>query len=348
VPTEASPPRRPPAPVWRFLWRLLLGLAIFLAVGEAGARLMGLGHAYESDPDSYLRSADPDAVFSLKPGYRGFSEGAEVVINSQGLRDEEITVARPPETARILVLGDSVAFGPGVRAEETFPEQLEDMLNNMGGGRRYEVINAGVIGYNTVQERARLEQVGLHFDPHVVILTFVVNDLLDAFSIFDRQYQPTDAFGPAKKWLRRNSYLYRFGQNLSWRILDNWRRGPEQTDRPRPGQRVLEREAEIRRIAELSRQNGAGFVLALYPDNLDNRISPRAPGQAETIGEELHGFAARHGFALVDLTSALGDVRDPRARRMRLREDPHPSPAGHEAIAEALFQHLQAGGLLPQ
>ena len=52
--------------------------------------------------------------------------------------------------------------------------------------------------------------------------------------------------------------------------------------------------------------------------------------------EELERFAAREQVPLVDLTAALGDVRDPRARQYRLREDPHPSPEGHRVIAEAL------------
>ena len=52
--------------------------------------------------------------------------------------------------------------------------------------------------------------------------------------------------------------------------------------------------------------------------------------------DELERFAAREQVPLVDLSAALGDVRDPRARQHRLREDPHPSPEGHRVIAEAL------------
>src|SRR5947208_1302654 len=38
------------------LWRLATGLLIFLAVAEGGLRLADLGHAYESEPESYLPS----------------------------------------------------------------------------------------------------------------------------------------------------------------------------------------------------------------------------------------------------------------------------------------------------
>jgi lysophospholipase L1-like esterase len=344
-PASPAPRHQMPA-ARRLLWRVLLGFIVFVMLAEAGMRLIGLGHSYESDPNAYLRSSDPDVVFDLKPGYRGFSDGAEVAVSSQGLRDHEVAIPAPPNTSRILVLGDSVTFGLGVHAEETFCERLEAMLSGNTAERRYEVINAGVIGYNTIQERAKLEQVGPRVEPDVVILMFVVNDLLDTFSIFERQYEPTDVLAPVKKWLRRNSRLYRFYQNTTWRIIDSRRTDSEQAEKPRDGRRMVEREAEISRIAELSRHAGAHFLLALYPDNLDNPISPRAPGQAETVRNELRQFAARSGFPVVDLTGALGDVRDPRARAMRLREDPHPSPAGHRAIAEALLERVQADGLL--
>jgi lysophospholipase L1-like esterase len=317
-----------------------------VAIAEVGLRAVDLGHPYESEPDSYLRDPDPDVLFVPKPGFRGYSEGTEVAISSQGLRDREYDAAHPPNTTRIVVLGDSVTFGPGVLAEETFSKQLEHRLNGLGDGRRYEVINTGVIGYNTIQERARLERVGLQFQPDVVVLTFVVNDLLDTFSIFDHQYEPGGALAPLKKWLRRNSRLYRFYQNVSWRLEGELRRDPNQPDQPRDRQRVLEREAEIGRIARISRDNGAKFLLVLYPDNLANLEAPDASGRQVTVRDELVGFAARNGLPILDLTEALGDVRDPRARVMRLREDPHPSPTGHRAIADALLSSLQEAGLL--
>lgn len=328
------------------LWRLGISLAIFLGVAELGLRLVGLGHPYESDAAAYQPSADPELLFTLRPGFHGFSEGTQVSISSQGLRDREFAIGRQPNTARILALGDSVTFGPGVLAAETFAKRLESRLNESGGGRRYEVINGGVIGYNTIQERARLEQVGLQFQPNVVLLTFVVNDLLDTFSVLDRQYEPGGALSPLKKWLRRNSQLYRFYQNTSWRLANELNRDPNQPEPARDRQRLLEREAEILRIVRISRDHGAGFLLAIYPDNLYQPVSPDAIGQQETVREHLISFAERNGIPAVDLSEAIGDVRDQRARVMRQREDPHPSPAGHRAIADALLDALQRQGLV--
>jgi hypothetical protein len=87
-------------------------------------------------------------------------------------------------------------------------------------------------------------------------------------------------------------------------------------------------------------------LLTLYPDNLDQTVSPSLAGQPATVRDELIDFASHNGYPVLDLSAAIGDVRDQRARVMRLREDPHPSPAGHRAIAQALFEELSSNGLL--
>jgi hypothetical protein len=43
------------------------------------------------------------------------------------------------------MLGDSVTFGYGVDQTQSFPAELERLLNQSG---KYEVINAGVPGYS--------------------------------------------------------------------------------------------------------------------------------------------------------------------------------------------------------
>ena len=54
-------------------------------------------------------------------------------INAQGLRDTEISIAKPDDAFRILVLGDSVAHGEHVPFDEAFPNQLERQLRDRVG-----------------------------------------------------------------------------------------------------------------------------------------------------------------------------------------------------------------------
>jgi lysophospholipase L1-like esterase len=325
-----------PAAVLGNLIALVVGMLIMLALGEIALRAVDLGHPYYSAPELYQPSDDPRVLFEPRPSFTGFSEGVPLTTNSRGLRERELPLAKPAGTRRVVFLGDSVTFGAGVNDDQPFPRLLESSINGTGGGP-IETVNTGVVGYNTVQELARLEQAGLPYGPDVVVLTFVVNDLLETFSIFDHQYEPTGALANVKVWLRRNSNLYRFVQQMYWRLGQEMRRAREGPTEPlRKRDRVEERLATLAEIVATTRANGASFLLVLYPDNLADPVSPGASGERLTMREELQRFAAREQVPLVDLSDALGDVRDPRARRYRLREDPHPSPEGHRVIAEAL------------
>jgi lysophospholipase L1-like esterase len=329
-----------PAAILGNLLALGAGLLVMLVLAEVALRVVGLGHPYYSAPELYRPSADPRVLFEPRPGFNGFSEGTWVTTNSRGLRERELPSTKPAGTRRAVFLGDSVTFGAGVRDDEAFPRLLEASINGSSASP-IETVNTGVVGYNTIQEQARLEQVGLAYQPDVVVLTFVVNDMLETFSIFDHQYEPTGLLAGAKVWLRRNSHLYRFVQNLYWRIGQEARRAREGPTEPlRKRDRLEERLAILDEMVRTTRASGARFLLVIYPDNLSDPVSAGPSGERLTMREELERFAARNQVPMVDLSAALGDVRDPRARQHRLREDPHPSPEGHRLIAETLHAPL--------
>ncbi len=65
--------------------------------------------------------------------------------NELGLRNPPIDVGREP-CLRIIVLGDSYAFGWGVQKNEAFPRQLEAMIVERYPRVSVEVVNAGYPG----------------------------------------------------------------------------------------------------------------------------------------------------------------------------------------------------------
>jgi lysophospholipase L1-like esterase len=325
-----------PAAILGNLMALGAGLLVMLALGEIALRVVDLGHPYYSAPELYQPSSDPRVLFEPRPRFNGFSEGVWLTTNGRGLRERDLPLAKAPDTRRVVFLGDSVTFGAGVKDDEPFPRLLEVSINGSGAGP-VETVNTGVVGYNTIQELARLEQAGLPYQPDVVVLTFVVNDLLETFSIFDHQYEPTGMLADVKVWLWRNSFLYRFVQQMYWRVGQELRRAREGSTEPlRKRDRLEERLATLDEIVQTTRASGASFLLVLYPDNLSDPVSPGPSGERLTVREELERFAIRARVPLVDLSEVLGDVRDPRARLYRLREDLHPSTEGHRVIAEAL------------
>ncbi len=109
------------------------------------------------------------------PGWESMTMGKLLTINSKGLRDREYEWEKPSGTKRILVLGDSFAWGYGVADSEIFTEVLEREL--AGGEPSWQVLNSGVSGWGTDQEYLFLNSEGFRYSPDIVILAFFcVND----------------------------------------------------------------------------------------------------------------------------------------------------------------------------
>ncbi|MBW2512140.1 MAG: arylesterase [Deltaproteobacteria bacterium] len=76
---------------------------------------------------------------------------------------------------RLLVLGDSLSAGYGLKPEDSFPSRLEEALDV--AGYRVHVINAGVSGDTTAGGLSRLEW-ALVDKPHIVLVELGGNDAL--------------------------------------------------------------------------------------------------------------------------------------------------------------------------
>src|SRR5258708_18598555 len=110
---------------------------------------------------------DGNAV--LKPGYHGrFDYGGasvETRVNSYGYRGHE---PNPNPKSRVLLLGDSFAFGALLDQKETIDARMEEKEPGL------EVDNLGVIGYNLPQQSAPLRDWKL--PANQVVYLFFYND----------------------------------------------------------------------------------------------------------------------------------------------------------------------------
>lgn len=159
---------------------LLFGSILLMLVPlEAGVRLI--------EPREVMRYffMSPDSVLSHRfiPGatgrYKTTEFDVEYSINSLGLRDREITLAKPEGVKRVLMLGDSFTEGDGVSAQENFSSQLQGMLDTAITNQRWQVINAGVGSYSSLLEYLYLTKEGLRLKPDLVILNFDLSDVYD-------------------------------------------------------------------------------------------------------------------------------------------------------------------------
>jgi hypothetical protein len=99
--------------------------------------------------------------------------------NGLGLRGAPADAKKPRGTYRILVLGDSFAFGFGVEDAETFAAVLARTLAPPAGFERVEVLNAGVAGWSADQYLLFLETRALAWQPDLVLLAETENDPAD-------------------------------------------------------------------------------------------------------------------------------------------------------------------------
>jgi hypothetical protein len=96
--------------------------------------------------------------------------------NAAGFRDEEHSLTTAPGVRRLLIIGDSYAYGAGLdRVDQRFGERLGRALSN-ATGTRWEVISAARPDTHTRDHLQFLQQ-GLRYNPDAVLLLYVFNDI---------------------------------------------------------------------------------------------------------------------------------------------------------------------------
>jgi len=92
-------------------------------------------------------------------------------LNSEGFRNREHNINKSNQTYRILIIGDSFTFGQGMRdIKQVYPSLLEKYLNENSQKYKYEIINFGVPGYNSICKINLLKEKGLKYRPDIVII----------------------------------------------------------------------------------------------------------------------------------------------------------------------------------
>jgi lysophospholipase L1-like esterase len=132
--------------------------------------------------------------------------GAHIHTNDLGFRDRQAHIpAKQPGEFRIVVLGDSFTFGPGVEYEHLYTTLLNSRLARSHPD--VKVINLAVEGYNIIQYEAVLEEVGQRLQPDLLVVAmFPVND----FELGDYENHRRIALGgePHLPWYL-SLYVYR-------------------------------------------------------------------------------------------------------------------------------------------
>jgi len=95
--------------------------------------------------------------------------------NSFGFNDIERKIKKEEGAYRIAVLGDSFIWGDGVAYDVIWSHKLERKIK--GYSKNIEVLSWGKRGWSTFKEFEFLKEKGVKFNPDLLIVAFVTNDL---------------------------------------------------------------------------------------------------------------------------------------------------------------------------
>jgi lysophospholipase L1-like esterase len=328
---------RPAFVRWAGNLYLLLASTVVAVVGaEIGLRLVnpwGI-ELFSLLPYHMQGMVDHPQLGYVHPGSITYHLGDNrVSLNAHGHRDDEMPVEKPAGERRILVLGDSVTFGWGVDQGQDFPARLETLLRQRTG-TAWQVINAGVNGYNSEQEATYFATEGIRFQPDIVLLVYVGNDVEPVFDpnvVTWRRYPTWPSSLP--EFLERTrslSYLYQttklFQRMAELRPPDAGAPGRSLTDHPGWPASLK----ALKSISELCERRKIPFLVALES------------GSAEKIPVQLR----QADIDAITLGPAWSRVAPDKHRVSRV--DPHPSAAVHAEFAALLLEELRARGWLEE
>lgn len=116
--------------------------------------------------------------------------GISTKINSLGLKNKEIDLHKPKNVLRISMFGDSFTYGAGLPMYEALPSQLENRLNmSENDSIEIQVLNFGVSGFNTFQEIMYALNYGLKFNPDIIVVVWLYNDIeMNEYALKDFEY----------------------------------------------------------------------------------------------------------------------------------------------------------------
>jgi len=352
---------------------VLIGASMLFAVlcGEVALRLF-LPQIFDVHPRG-MYIEDPDVGYRLTPNFSGVINRSEFSqrfrINGAGLRAHRHPGTDEQDTVRVLVLGDSQAFGFGVADDETFSAQLEHIFADHHPSRSVRVMNGGVPGYGTADQLALLKSMGPKLDPDLIVVQFLsVNDILETLNPAKNRAAVADGWLTTKAasapepqpetdgdgygglvrlifWAKRRSHLLNLTSNglgyaalrlgLTAEVDALWGEDFSADAAAATTDSLIAIAAEARRLGAqcvFLYTTGQNYVL-----NEDYAL----PQSALVVRQA----AESAKVPWIDVTPYLRG-RDDRFEQFN-RLDGHWTATGHRAIAELLAERLTALSLLP-
>jgi hypothetical protein len=288
---------------------LVVSLLLVLIAGEVFLRIK---YADLGDVDNLfvVKHGDsrpfvfqPGVTFKYPGGYRKrLPEPVVWRINREGYRADKPT---PPNSDRfrVLVFGDSEAFGWAVNIEHSFGRLMEQK------DRRVEVLNLSIPGYNAENVADHMAVLVPKYRPDMIFYLFAKNDM-----------DPTMPFYP---WLMKSRML------LVLALLYNRQQHYKDIARRKSpvGERFLRR--QIERMAQTARRAQLPFLVGILNWHYRNYKAYFPAELHDDVYRPNKLTGLKRGYSLTGLNLSPAILKFP-------RYDKHMSPQGHMFVAQRI------------
>lgn len=252
-------------------------------------------------------------------------------INSFGYRDVEHNPVEFDKKRVILIVGDSIVAGHGIRKiENRFSDILQRNL-----GAQYLVVNIARSGWDTAYEYEAI--ISYPYKPKKIVLSYFINDIdgaaRKAGDIPSVLVEPPH--NPVLVYIIKHSYFLNFVYWRLYRFLDKdigekyWQHLNRSYSNP---DIWGAHETELNQIVEFTRNQGIDLTVVVFP-NL------AAVKDSAAITSKVTEFFQSHKVRVLNLEPLL-EGRDPTTLVVNSL-DAHPNEALNREVAELLTREMQ-------
>ncbi len=326
-----------------------LMMGALLLVGEACCRLFTRITFLETS--RYLFTPHRfGASFGNTPGLEGVAFSEKFNIDGDGFRYEpDFNSPAAKDAPAILIIGDSVSFGPGVKENETIAGLLRRALPNE------RIYNASTLGYDTFDyQNVTTRVVAQKPEIKTVLLFYCLNDLSDASAqqirqqteTFENPDQPREQPSLLRRvndFLRNRSKLYLWLKSLLYDTskayflndLSFYQKDPAEL---RPA---------LQPLAELDKTLAAsGIKLKIFLMPYEMQLRRGSPPEYFTAQEKVAEFLRQNNIDYYDATADFKRSDSP-AQLFIFGDPMHLNAGGHRVAAQAVCSRIEEKCAIP-
>lgn len=325
---------------------IIIPLAMCATLGELIARLIGTRSPVIHSEMFVWSTSDPQFPYRLRPSYHGSYAGGAVHVDPDGNRvvPNPIERGNSPHLRRIVLLGDSVAFGQGLDDAETIAANLQrhDLIS-----KETRVVSVAAPGYTSWNEYKALERYFSRSKADVVVLIYVNNDLTndDDHFKFNRSggkiaYMERSPFFQLTRFLYDHSRLFFLITDSIKKInytLGRLSEPSTQASDSISGATLSNLDysmSAVEKMHDLCEREGADFIVVIYRDGSFYKDPKGVARYEDAVGRALRDRRIPYLVAVEATKLPLDKYA------LSWNDHAHPSASAAKILADEISQYL--------